>query len=221
MLPGSLAAAARQAGAEPLWTGRPRTYAESTLRLVADRMDAQGAWCHVRSAVWRQVTHAVAKVDDEVIAYTDMENQLKALQARGFGRNRTRHLELTVSRGTEGELARLRAHEATLQEKLDGLEQQPFHQKTHERFLAMARRVYRARQKREGFEANAARKNTRVEGGGERLGKWLHLLVHNALSLTLAGSPDGAVRAMSTETVFELLLGRSALTCVEDGRLTM
>ncbi len=409
MFSGSLAAAARQAGAEPLWTGRSRPYAESTLRLAADRLDAEGAWCHVQSAVWQQVTRTVARVDDEIIAHTDMfdqpyytkklahaapigrlgnrllacayfglttidvpagptlfahlswhkpasplrdaledlfaddvrmawwhehvrhhildrgangdgvlrwlwnwevpyltigrkgaelwrfhtptvrnkqglpfvmrpdarldgdhedgpwemiipakpddptgsrgirfrsavpmthgelldlnahyksrwpsmENQIKALQARGFGRNRTRHLELTVSRGTEGELARLRAHEATLQEKLDELEQQPFHRKTHERFLAMARRVYQARQKRERFEANAPNKNARVEGGGERLGKWLHLLVHNALSLTLAGSPDEAVRAMSTETVFELLLGRSALTCVEDGRLTM
>lgn len=146
---------------------------------------------------------------------------MRALQARGFGRNRMRHLELTVSRGTEGELARLRAHEATLQEKLDELEQQPFHRKTHERFLAMARRVYQARQKRESFEANAARKNARVEGGGERLGKWLHMMVHNALLLALAGSPDEAARAMSPETVFELLLGRPALTRIEDGRLTM
>lgn len=39
MFPGSLAAAAREAGAEPLWTGRPRAYAESTLRLAATRLD--------------------------------------------------------------------------------------------------------------------------------------------------------------------------------------
>ena len=75
MFPGSLAAAARQAGAEPLWTGRPRAYAESTLRLAATRLDAEGASRHVARAVWRQVTAAVSKVDGEVVAYTDMFDQ--------------------------------------------------------------------------------------------------------------------------------------------------
>lgn len=84
-----------------------------------------------------------------------MENEIKALQSRGFGRYRTRQLELTECRGTE------------------------------------------------------------------RLGKWLHLLVHNAMRLGLASSPDEAVCVIEPNTVFELLLGRSALTCVEDGRLTM
>src|SRR5581483_6626679 len=64
-------------------------------------------------------------------------------------------------------------------------------------------------------------KHARVEGGAERLAKWLHLLVHNALALALATSPDAEVRAMDPTTVFELLLGRSALTCVERERLTM
>lgn len=75
MFPGSLAASARQAGAEPPWTGRARPYAERALRLAADRLDAEGAWCHVRSAVWQQVTRAVARVDDEVIAHTDVFDQ--------------------------------------------------------------------------------------------------------------------------------------------------
>ena len=75
MFPGSLAAAARRAGAEPLWTGRTRVYAESTLRQAADRLDAEGAWAHVADAVWTQVTRTVAKVDDEVVAYTDMFDQ--------------------------------------------------------------------------------------------------------------------------------------------------
>ena len=75
MFPASLAAAAREAGAEPLWTGRPRPYAESTLRLAATRLDARGAWVHVADAVWKQVTTAVAMVDDEIVAYTDMFDQ--------------------------------------------------------------------------------------------------------------------------------------------------
>ena len=33
-----------------------------------------------------------------------MENEIKAAQALGFGRNRTRCLDLTTSRGTDGEL---------------------------------------------------------------------------------------------------------------------
>lgn len=75
MFPGSLAAAARLAGAEPLWTGRSRAYAESTLRLAAGRLDAEGASTHVARAVWRQVTGAVAMADEEVIAHTDMFDQ--------------------------------------------------------------------------------------------------------------------------------------------------
>ena len=49
----------------------------------------------------------------------------------------------------------------------------------------------------------------------------MHLLVHNALALALATSAGEEVRAMSPTTVFELLLGQSALTCIEEGRLTM
>ena len=75
IFPGSLRAAARQAGAEPLWTGRRRAYAESTLRQAADRLDAEGAWGHVAHAVGKQVRGAVAKLDEAVIAYTDMFDQ--------------------------------------------------------------------------------------------------------------------------------------------------
>ena len=75
MFPGSLAAAARYAGAEPLWTGRRRAYAESTLRQAADRLDAEGASTHVAGTVWKQVAGAVAKVDEAVIAHTDMFDQ--------------------------------------------------------------------------------------------------------------------------------------------------
>jgi hypothetical protein len=53
------------------------------------------------------------------------------------------------------------------------------------------------------------------------LGKWLHLLVHNALSWALGSSVEEEVRAMTPTTVFERLLGHSALTCIADGQMTM
>ncbi len=411
MFPGSLAAAARYAGAEPLWTGRRRAYAESTLRQAADRLDAEGASTHVARAVWKQVEGAVAKVDAEVLAHTDMfdqayytkklahaapigrlgnrllacayfglttikipagptliahlswhkpasplrdaledlfddearmawwhrhvrlhivdrgangdpvlrwmgawevpyltighkgaelwrfraptlrtehglpitvrpdrrldgdaedgpwevivpadpddpdatrgirfrsavaftaaellglnklyksrwpsmENELKALQSRGFGRNRTRRLALTVSRGTDGELARLREREEARWRRCRSWASCPSRARHFERLVR--RRVEGpkrcARQSRRAVARRAPLKHARVEGGAERLGKWLHLLVHNALSLTLAASSDEEVRAMTPTTVFDLLLGRSALTCVECERLTM
>jgi len=61
----------------------------------------------------------------------------------------------------------------------------------------------------------------RVEDGAGWLGKWLHLLAHNALALALATSTEEEVRAMSPTTVFALLLGQSALTGIENGRLAM
>lgn len=409
MSPSSLTAAARHAGAEPLWTGRPRAYAESTLRQAADRLDAEGAWARVAHAVRAQVEGAVAKVDGEVIAHTDMldqpyftkklahaapigrlgnrllgcayfglttvalpggptlfahlswhkpaaplrdaledlfddearlgwwhehvrlhivdrgangdpvlrwlwswevpyltighrgaelwrfhaptlrnahalpivvrpdrrlggdaadgpwevivpaqpddpdatrgirfrsavafteaellslnalyksrwpsmENELKALQSQGFGRNRTRRLELVVSRGTDGEVTRLREREARWRGKVRELEAEPLSGKAVGRLIAAAGKVEQARAKQAAVVAAAPLKHARVEGGAERLGKWLHLLVHNAMALALATSPDEEVRVMAPTTVGELLLGQSALTVVETERLTM
>jgi hypothetical protein len=409
MFPGSLAAAARHAGAEPLWTGRPRAYAESTLRQAADRLDAEGASTHVARAVWKQVEGAVAKVDAAVIAHSDMfdqayytkklahaapigrlgnrllacayfglttvtlpegptlfahlswhkpasplrdaledlfddearmtwwhehvrlhivdrgangdpvlrwmgawevpyltighkgaelwrfhaptlrnehalpfvmrpdarlggdaqdgpwelivparpddpdatrgirfrsavaftaaellglnklyksrwpsmENELKALQSRGFGRNRTRRLALTVSRGTDGELARLRERKEAQVARVQELGELPVSGKNFDRLVAASRKVREVRDKQVAVADAAPLKHARVEGGAERLGKWLHLLVHNAMALALATSPEAEVRGMDPTTVFDLLLGRSALTCVECERLTM
>jgi hypothetical protein len=409
MFPGSLEAAARRAGAEPLWTGRKRAYAESTLRQAAGRLDTEGASSLVARAVWNQVTEAVAKAEEEVIAYTDMfdqpyytkkyahaapigrlgnrllacayfglttikipagptlyahlswhkpasplrdalehlfedearmawwhahvrlhivdrgangdealrwmwswdvpyltigrkgadlwrfraptlrsehalpivvrpdarlggdeedgpwvivvpanpddagatrgirfrsavmfseaellelnaiyksrwpwmENELKSGQALGFGRNRTRRLELTVSRGTEGKLSRLREREAAAMAKVRELGELPASAKTLKRLAAAKRKVRKLGAELARVEAKAPQKHARVEGGAERLGKWLHLLELNALALALASSPDAEVRAMAPTTVFELLLGLPALTCVEAGRLTM
>lgn len=409
MYPGSLAAAARHAAAEPLWTGRFRPYAESTVRQAALRLDAEGAWALVADAVWKQVTVATARADEAVIAYTDMfdqpyytkkfahaapigrlgnrllacayfglttikipggptliahlswhkpaaplrdaledlleddermawwhrhvrlhivdrgangdpvlrwlwswevpyltigrksadlwrfrvptqrtahglpitvrpdrrlggdaedgpwevivpadaedaneprgipfrsavsfdttelldlnalyksrwpsmENELKSLQALGFGRNRNRVLELTTSRGIDGELARLREREASEVAEVGELGAQVTDGRSYARLVSAAAKVKQTRARQERVTREAVAKHARVEGGAERLGKWLHLLVHNALSLALGSSVEEEVRAMTPTTVFELLLGHSALTCIADGQMTM
>ena len=153
--------------------------------------------------------------------WPSMENELKALQSRGFGRNRTRRLELAVSRGTDGELARLEEQAAAQCAAIEALDAEPSSPRTLRRGVAMARKITATRVRRGRLAQTATRKHARVEEGAERLGKWLHLLVHNALKLALASSPEAAVRAMEPHTVFELLLERAALTCVEPARLTL
>lgn len=409
MFPGSLAAAARHVAAEPLWTGRARPYAESTVRQAALRLDAEGASALVADAVWKQVTDATARADEEVIAYTDMfdqpyytkkfahaapigrlgnrllacayfglttikipagptlfahlswhkpaaplrdaledlleddgrmawwhehvrlhivdrgangdgvlrwlwsweipyltigrksadlwrfhaptlrtehglpitvrpdrrldgdaedgpwevvvpadaedrderrgipfrsavrfegaellelnatyksrwpsmENELKSLQALGFGRNRSRALELTTSRGVDGELARLREREASEVAEVVELGARVSDGRSYARLISAAAKVKKTRARQERVAREAVAKHARVEGGAERLGKWLHLLVHNALSLALASSADAEVRSMTPATVFDLLLGQAALTCITDGQMTM
>lgn len=409
VFPGGWAAAARQAGAEPLWTGRARAYDASTLRKAAVQLDAEGGTARVARAVWRQVEHAVAAMDEPVIAHTDvfdqpfytkrvahaapigrlgnrllaatyfglttvaiprgptllahlswhkpgaplrdaledlfadaprlawwqehvrlqildrgangdpvlrwlwaweipyltigrkradlwrfrtptertdhdlplvvhpdgrlagtrddgpweiivpadpddpdatrgirfrsavpldgaelrglnalyksrwpsMENELKALQAVGFGRNRTRAVELTTSRGTDGDLARLRDREATLLATLEAAAQEPASGTNFTQVVRVAKKVEAVRARQTVTLDAAELKYARPEGGAEWLGKWLHLLVHNALTLALYRSANADVRTMTPAHVFELLLGRPALTCIEPGQLTM
>ena len=409
VFPGGWAAAARQAGAEPLWTGRSRVYDASTLRKAATRLEAEGGTAHVARAVWRQVEQAVAALDEPVIAHTDlfdqpfytkrlahagpigrlgnrrlaatyfglttvaiprgptllahlswhkpaaplrdaledlfaddarlawwqahvrlqivdrgangdpvlrgmgawaipyltighkkadlwrfrtptartahalpivvrpdgrlggtrddgpweivvpadpddpdatrgirfrsavaldgedlrelnalyksrwpsMENVIKALQAMGFGRNRTRTVELTTSRGTDGDLARLHDREATLLARLRDAAQEPVSGANFKQVVGIATKVEAVRERQRATLDAAELKYARPEGGAEWLGKWLHLLVHNALTLALYRSPAADVRTMTPARVFELLLGRPALTRVEPGRLTM
>ncbi len=153
--------------------------------------------------------------------WPSMENEIKSLQALGFGRNRTRRLALVVSRGTDGEVARLREREERWLGEVHDLEALEVSGKAVARLITAAGKVVQARAKRTAVVEEATIKHARVEGGAERLGKWLHLLVHNALALALATSAEEEVRAMSPTTVFELLLGQSALTCIENGRLAM
>jgi hypothetical protein len=409
MSPESLDSAARHAGAEPLWTGRQRAYSESALRQAAARLDTEGAWVHVARAVWTQVDDVVTKVDDEVIAYTDMfdqpyytkklahaapigrlgnrllacayfglttitlpqgptlfvhlswhkpaaplrdgleelfedearmawwhehvrlhivdrgangdpvlswmwawgvpyltvgrkgaelwrfrtptlrnkhalpfvvrpdtrlggdaedgpwemivpahpnnpnatrgirfrsavafsnvelltlnalyksrwpcmENKIKALQSQGFGRNRTRRLELMVSRGTDGKLAKSRERVQRLTAQSVQLQALSASRKNLSRLAATKKSLQKEKTKQATIENNATLKHARVVGGAERLGKWLHLLVHNAVALALVTSPVEEVHGMDPATVSALLLRRSATTRIEAGRLTM
>ncbi len=153
--------------------------------------------------------------------WPSMENELKALQARGFGRNRTRRRELTTGRGTDGAMERLRAREAERVAKVEALGELPATRRTIARLLTAAGKVGTVRAKQVALTVDASRKYARPEGGSEWLGKWLHLLAHNALALALHASAEAEVRSLETPAVFELLLGRAALTCIEHGRLTL
>ncbi len=150
-----------------------------------------------------------------------MENELKALQARGFGRNRTRRRELTTGRGTDGALERLHAREVERVAKVEALGEQPATRRTVARLLRAAGKVGVVRAEQAALAAAAPLRYVRPEGGSEWLGKWLHLLAHNALALALHTSAEAEVRAMDAPALFELLLGRAALTCLERGRLTL
>ena len=172
---------------------------------------------------------AVAFTEAELLAlnalyksrWPSMENWIKALQSQGFGRNRTRHLELVVSRGTDGKVAASRERVEERVAKVVELGELPVSGKTFERLAAAARAVRKEEAKQGAIVEGASLKHARVEGGAERLGKWLHLLVHNAMALALATSPVEEVRVMDPTTVSALLLGRPALTCIEAERLTM
>ncbi len=150
-----------------------------------------------------------------------MENQLKSLQARGFGLNRSRRVELTISRGTEGALKRLRVREARQLDRLNEVAARPASATNIERVSKEGHKLLALRAEKERLESDAPQKHSRVQGGLEWLGKCLHLLTHNTLSTAQYASSDPAVRVMDVKTVYDLLLGHAAMTCVEDGRMTM
>jgi hypothetical protein len=82
--PGGWVAGARQAGIEPLWTGRARPYDESTLRTYAHALAQHGGTDIVAHAVEASVQQAVADASDKAVAdagdkavaYTDIFDQV-------------------------------------------------------------------------------------------------------------------------------------------------
>lgn len=150
-----------------------------------------------------------------------MENHLKAAQARGFGRNRTRSLALVVSRGIDGQRTRLQARESHL---LATLEAQNEGSGSPATFAAMQKtsgQVLRVQSRRVALEKAAPRKGARPAGGAERLYKWLLLATHNALTLLQQQDASRELREMDLPRLYSLLLGRSATVRVHANELAV
>jgi hypothetical protein len=135
--------------------------------------------------------------------------------------NRTRRVHMTRSRGVDGELARLSAREASERTALHDLLKEPPSPQNVKAVVKGAVTVKKLQARQAQTEREATLKNARVQGGSEWLGKWLHILTHNALTLALWTSEDETVRTTSPTMLFDLLLGRPALTSVRAGALTM
>ncbi len=73
--------------------------------------------------------------------WPSMENEIKALQSRGFGRNRTRRLERTTRRGADGQLERLRECEQSLRSTLREVSERPVSGANFERLVGAGRKV--------------------------------------------------------------------------------
>jgi hypothetical protein len=74
--PGGWLAGTREAGIEPLWTGRDRPFDESTLRKYAHALAQGGGTDIVARAVEASVHQAVAGAGDKAVAYTDIFDQV-------------------------------------------------------------------------------------------------------------------------------------------------
>lgn len=152
--------------------------------------------------------------------WPDMENQIKALVAVGFGANRDRALEKMTSRGVDGAIARSVAREAQLQGEIEAL-QGPIDTKTYKRAMRTAKKVVAERAKRADIEQQPVTKSARVAGHGELFCKTLMLLMFNALAMLLAKSPLPVVRAMTPARVRDLLLAQPALASITANRITL
>jgi hypothetical protein len=142
------------------------------------------------------------------------ENSIKALVAVGFDRNLDRGLTPTTSRGTDGRHARLEQREQALRDEMATC--QPTTSAQFTKALArFGRKVRACNDERAAIDAIPKDKGARMPTGAEGLAKNLMLLMFNALALLLMRSPVDEVRAMSTSRVYDLLLGRSMLACLE------
>jgi hypothetical protein len=153
--------------------------------------------------------------------WPDMENQIKALIASGFGVNRDRTLKLTTSRGVDGKVERAIEHEAELMDQFEAVRQQPMTAKNFDKALRVVAKVGKEQSKRAALEALPLTKGAREAGHGELLCKTVMLMMYNALAVLLASSPLPAVRAMTPARVRDLLLGQPALVSMEGRRLTV
>ena len=149
------------------------------------------------------------------------ENVLKALQAVGFGVNRSRRIELACSRGDDGKLARSEARYEELADTLKSINHRgsPKEARHFDRTLEkIGAETLKAQQIRD----KPTTKHVRVvDGTGEMLVKWMMLLLTNALAITLGRSRIPAVRTMTPARLNELLLGRSTIASISDEAVTL
>lgn len=150
-----------------------------------------------------------------------MENQIKGYVAVGFGVNRDRTLELTTSRGLDGQLARSVEREAKLMSDIDRAREQPLNDKRFATAIAAVAKIGKERGTRQRLSDNRVEKGARASGHGELLCKNLILLIHNALAMLLAKSAIAEVRAMTCQRVRELLLAKPALGLIEPNCVTL
>jgi hypothetical protein len=148
------------------------------------------------------------------------ENPIKALIAVGFDRNLDRGMTSTTSRGTDGRTARLEVREQALRDAVAACQPTTSAQLT--KALARFGRTKRAcDHERAAIRAVPQDKGARMPTGAEGLAKNLMLLMYNALALLLMRSPLREVQAMTLHRVYELLLGRTMLVCLEAQRTTL
>jgi len=148
------------------------------------------------------------------------ENPIKALIAVGFDRNLDRGMTLTTSRGTDGRQARLEQREQALRDEVAVCQPTTSAQLTK----ALARFGKKKRacdDERAAIDAVPQDKGARTPTGAELLVKNLMLLMYNTLALLLMRSPLEQVQAMTLHRVYELLLGRCMLACLEAQRTTV
>jgi hypothetical protein len=148
------------------------------------------------------------------------ENPIKALVAVGFDRNLDRGMTLTTSRGTDGRQARLEQREQALCDEVAAC--RPTTPARITKALArFGRKKHACEQERAAIDALPQDKGARMPTGAEGLTKNLMLLMYNTLAILLMRSPIEQVRAMTAHRVYELLLGRTMLACLEAQRTTL
>lgn len=155
------------------------------------------------------------------VRWPDMENQIKALIAVGFGVNRDRTLKLTTSRGVDGAIERTIEREQKLMDDFNDATVPPVTAKKYARAIRAAVKAAKVRAERVELEGQPVSKSAREVGHGELLSKTLMLLMYNALAVLLAKSGLSAIRAMTPARVRDLLLGQPALASISGRRMTL
>ena len=148
------------------------------------------------------------------------ENPIKALVAVGFDRNLDRGMTLTTSRGTDGRQARLEQRKQALRDEVAACQPTTSAQLT-KALVRFGKKKRACDDERAAIDAVPQDKGARTPTGAELLVKNLMLLMYNALALLLMRSPLEQVQAMSMHRVYELLLGRTMLVCLEAQRTTL